>query len=182
MKKLLLLIVASIGVCSTAIGQPRPAERAQLPARPAAVAPAVFNAKYQGGVFGFSEKETGTLKVDELNQRIVFLGKDKKEMFGIPFKSVLMVSPQKTVGTATTGKVVSMIPLPGAGLASLMREKKRYLVVHFDDPDVDAKGVVSFKIDDKAVLTTAIQAVGESAKLTRRGDTYYRPREPKSDI
>ena len=62
MKKLLLLIVLCIGVCSTVIGQPRPAEKAQLPDRPVAAAAAVFNAKYQGGVFGFSEKETGTLK------------------------------------------------------------------------------------------------------------------------
>ena len=32
------------------------------------------------------------------------------------------------------------------------------------------------RVDSKAKLATAIQAVGESAKLTQRGDTYYRPR------
>ena len=182
MIKILLLIGIYICAFSLASGQPRPVERAQLPPAPVTISETSFDAKYQGGVFGFSEKQTGTLRIDQMNQRVVFFGKDQKELFGIPFKSLLMVSPQKTVGTATTGKVVSMIPLPGAGLASLMREKKRYLVIYFDDPDVDAKGVVSFKIDDKAKLATAIQAVGESARLTQRGDTYYRPREDKPGI
>ena len=177
MKRALLTIGLHIAAIAIASGQPRPAERVQLPSVPVTISQTVFEAKYQGGVFGFSEKQTGTLRIDQSNQRVVFFGKDQKEMFGIPFKSVLMVSPQKTVGTATTGRVVSMIPLPGAGLASLIREKKRYLVLHFNDPDVDAKGVVSFKIDDKGKLVTAIQAVGESAGLMRRGDTYYRPRD-----
>jgi hypothetical protein len=164
-----------------AAAQPRPAGKSHQPAAPA-VTQKVFEVKYQGGAFGFNDKQEGTLRIDEPNQRIVFFGKDQKELFGIPFRSLTIVAPQKTVGTPTSGRVVSMIPLPGAGLASLVREKKRYLVLYYNDPDVDANGVVSFKVENKAALEAAIQAVGESARLTKRGDTYYRPRDAKSDI
>jgi hypothetical protein len=181
MKNTLLLMVLCAGFCAVAAAQPRPLEKSNEPAAPA-VTQRVFEVKYQGGVFGFNEKQEGILRIDEANQRVVFFGKDQKELFGIPFNSLLVVSPQKTVGTPTSGKVVSMIPVPGAGLASLIKEKKRYLVLYYNDPDVDAKGVVSFKVDNKTALEAAIQAVGESAKLTRRGDTYYRPRDAKSDI
>lgn len=181
MKKTLLLMVFSIGLGAIAAAQPRPMEKSQKPAAPA-VTQRVFEVKYQGGVFGFNDKQEGTLRIDEANQRVVFFGKDQKELFGIPFQSLTVVAPQKTVGTPTSGRVVSMIPLPGAGLASLIREKKRYLVLYYNDPDVDARGVVSFKVENKSALEAAIRAIGESAKLARRGDTYYRPRDEKSDI
>jgi len=171
---LIMLLLSVIGYA-----QPRPTERSVLPAAPSAILTTVFKAKYQGGLFGFSETDEGTLRIDDENQRVVFFGKDNKEKFGIPFAALLIVSPQKKVSTATTGKVISMIPLPGSGLASLMREKKRYLVLQFNDPDVDVKGIVDFKIDDKELLRQAIQAIGVKAKLTQRGDTYYRPRNVK---
>ncbi|MBC7901506.1 MAG: hypothetical protein H7070_15790 [Saprospiraceae bacterium] len=182
MKKIVLLL--SLAVCFSAIvfAQPRPAEKAQLPAVMSTAESMSITAKYQGGLFGFSEKETGTLKTDDENERLVFFGKDKREKFGIPYKALMIVSPEAAVSTATTGKVLSNIPLPGAGLFSLMKEKKRYLVVRFDDPDVDVKGVVNFKVDDKALLHKMIQTIGVKAKLTQRGDTVYRPRVAKDEI
>ncbi len=76
--------------------------------------------------------------------------------------------------------MISHIPLPGAGLAGLMKEKKRYLVVQFNDEDADVKGVVNFKLDDKALLESVIQTLGTKAKLTQRGDAFYRPRTPRT--
>lgn len=165
-----------------AFAQPRPAEKAQLPAVMKTAEPSFFPAKYQGGLFGFNDKETGTLKLDDINERVVFLGKDKKEKFGIPYKSLLIVYPNATVSTATTGKVMSSIPLPGAGLFGLIREKKQFLVIRFDDPDVDVQGIVNFKVENKEVLQRIIQTIGVKANLTQRGDTVYRPRVPKSEI
>lgn len=182
MKKNVLLL--SLAFCFTAIvfGQPRPAEKSQLPAVMKTSEAMSIAAKYQGGLFGFSEKETGTLKTDDENERLVFYGKDKKEKFGIPYKSLLIVSPEAHVSTATTGKVMSSMPLPGAGVFGLIKEKKRYLVVRFDDPDVDVKGVVNFKVEDKELLQRMIQTIGVKANLTQRGDTVYRPRAVKSEI
>ncbi len=81
------------------------------------------------------------------------------------------------------GKLYRRIPLPGAGLAGLIRSKKSYLVVHFSDPEVDVKGVVSFKLENKDLLGRVINTLGEKAKLTPRGGAFYRTKPvAKSDL
>lgn len=170
---LFLIVIVTTFVVSA---QPRPVEREAKPStvRPA---PPEFEARYEGGLFGFSDKEKGTLKFDDENQRLVFYGKDKAEKFGIPYGSLLVVSPQSTSVTSNTGNVVRNIPLPGAGIAgTFIKEKRRYMVLQFNDPDADARGIVNFKIDNKELLDSAIDSLGKKAKLTQRGDAYYRPR------
>lgn len=161
--------------------QPRPADRSGATVAATSMAPASFSAKYEGGMFGFTDSESGQLKIDDANQRLVF-GKDNKEMFGIPYKSLMVIYPQSRSVRSTAGTVVSHIPLPGAGLASLIRKKNRYLVLQFSDPDADARGVVNFKLSNKDLVEREIRTVGEKAKMTQRGDAYYRPRVPRSDI
>lgn len=182
MKKLVFLSIVALAFAVTAYGQPRPIEKEAKPSN-IKPAPESFAAKYEGGMFGFTDKESGTLQFDEINERIVFLGKDQKEMFGIPFDAILIISPQSNSVTSTTGSVVSMIPLPGAGLGSLIKEKRRYLVVQFNDPDADAKGLVNFKLENKELLDSVIETLAKKANLTQRGDAYYRPKKvPVSDI
>ena len=186
MNRILFIIAALILVSSAAIAQPRPVETstkqpASTPAAPRA--PASFEAKYEGGMFGFTQKEVGTLKFDDENRRLVFFGKDKKEKFHIPYGSVLVIYPQSKSVTSNTGNIVRNIPLPGAILGGLIKEKRRYLVLHFDDPDVEAaKGVINFKLDDKALLDSVIQTLAGKANLTQRGDAYYRKRSIKNEI
>ena len=108
---------------------------------------------------------------------LFFFGKEGKELFSMPYETLLLIYPQSQSVRSTTGTVVSAIPLPGAGLAGLIREKRRYLIVHYNDTDVDAKGIVNFKLDNKELLDSVIQALGEKAKLTQRGDAFYRPRK-----
>jgi hypothetical protein len=145
-------------------------------------APASFEAKYEGGMFGYNQKETGSLKFDDTNTRIVFFGKDEKEKFSVPYNAMLVVYPNSESVTSTTGNVIKYIPLPGAGLASLLKEKRRYLVIQFDDPDVDVRGTISFRVEDKETLDVVVPALGDKAKLTQRGDAYYRPRPAKPTI
>jgi len=166
------------GICAAA--QPRPLESAPKPSdiKPA---PLSFEAKYEGGLFGFADKESGTLKFDDQNERLVFFGKDQKELFGIPYESLLVVSPQSNSVTSTTGNVVRHIPLPGAGLASLIKEKRRYLVLQFNDPDADVRGVVNFKLENKELLDSVVDTLGKKAEMTQRGDSYYRPRQKTTD-
>lgn len=178
--KLLTLIGCLLFLFGTkAVAQPRPLESAakQSMVKPA---PQTFPAKYEGGMFGFPDKESGSLKFDDENKRLVFYGKDGNELFGIPFESLLVVSPQSNSVTSTTGNVVRHIPLPGAGLASLIKEKRRYLVLQFNDPDADVQGVVNFKLENKELLESAVDTLGKKADLTQRGDSYYRPK-PKTD-
>ena len=134
-------------------------------------------------MFGYSQREEGTLKFDDENSRLVFYGKDQKEKFAIPYAAMMVIYPQSKSVRTTTGTVVSAIPLPGAGLAGLMREKRRYLVVQFADPDVErAQGVINFKLDNKELLDSVIHAIAEKAQLTQRGDAYYRPKKAGSTI
>lgn len=139
-------------------------------------APDSFPAKYEGGMLGFDKKEAGTLKLDNANERLVFFGKEGKETFSIPYAALLAIYPQSQSVTSTTGNVVSHIPVPGAGLAGLIKEKRRYLIVQFDDPDVDVKGTANFLIGDKALLDSVLQTLAERAELTQRGDAYFRPK------
>ncbi len=176
MKKAIVFLFFGFAIGAVVNAQPRPVEKES---KPSAVnpAPTEFDARYEGGLFGFSGKEKGTLRFDDENQRLVFFGKDKIEKFGIPYGSLLVLSPQSNSVTSNTGHVVRNIPLPGAGIAgAFIKEKRRYMVLQFNDPDADARGIVNFKIDNKELLDSAIDSLGKKAKLTQRGDAYYRPR------
>lgn len=178
MKKILFLFVLSLFICAASVSaQPRPVDKTSAPqsSTPKTPAPASFPANYEGGMFGYSEKEKGTLRFDDGNERIVFFGKDKKEKFSIPYKAMLVVYPQSNSVQSTTGKVVGVVPYAGI-LGQFIREKRRYLVVNFDDPDVKAQGIVNFKLANKELLDSVIYTLGEKAKLTQRGDAYYRPK------
>jgi hypothetical protein len=143
----LLYICAAVFAFSlNASAQPRPVDKNTTTQNTVAAAPASFEAKYEGGLFGFNEKQKGTLRFDDANERLVFFGKDGKEKFSIPYKAMLVVSPQSRSVRSTTGTVVSHIPLPGAGLAGLIRSKNRYLLVNFSDPDADVRGLGEFQI------------------------------------
>ena len=183
MKKSAFIAITVFALALAAYAQPRPAETGSAAPVKAKPAPAIFAAKYEGGLFGFSKKEEGALKFDDDNERIIFLSKDGKERFGIPYKSLLVVSPQSRSVTSNTGHVVGAIPIIGAGiLGGFIKEKRRYLVLQFNDPDADARGTTSFKLEDKGLLDSVIQTLGEKAKLTQRGDAYYRPRPKTTEI
>ncbi len=180
MKKGLLFLVLGLFAGAFAVSaQPRPVDTTT--SAPVAVkpAPASFEAKYEGGMFGFAKREEGTLKFDDASERLVFFNKEQKEMFAIPYKSMLIVSPQSQSVQSTTGKVVGAVFSNIVG--GFIKEKRRYLVINFDDPDVEAKGTVNFKIDDKELLDSVIAAIARKAELKQRGDAYYRPRSVKPD-
>lgn len=172
------LLAASVGLAA----QVRPAETGGTSNDKKDAAPQSFEAKYEGGMFGYSKKETGTLKFDDVNERIVFHGKDGKEKFSIGFQQISVISPQSRSVTSTTGNVVRNIPLPGSVLGGLIKEKKRYLIVQFADRDADVSGTVSFKLDNLKLLESVIQTLGEKAKMTQRGDAFYRPRSVRNEI
>jgi hypothetical protein len=127
-------------------------------------------------MFGFSKKMDGSLKFDDANFRLVFFDKNNKEQFGIPYKDLIVIYPNTQSVQSTSGKVVQHIPLPGAGIAGIfMKDKRRFMVVNFDDPDMNAKGTINFKFGKEQVLATAIQTLGDKAEMQQRGDAYFRP-------
>ena len=178
MKKVLFFLALSLFVCASFVSaQPRPVDKTQTPTAPVKPAPASFTAKYEGGMFGYSKREEGILKFEDANSRLVFYGKDQKEKFSIPYKAMLVVFPQSKSVQSTTGKVVDYIPYVGL-LGGFIKEKRRYLIINFDDPDVDATGLVNFKLEDRELLDSVIAALGTKAELKPRGDAFYRPKNP----
>jgi hypothetical protein len=174
MKNILFVILGVFALTTFASAQPRLAER---PAQQAANGPTSVEAKYEGGIYGSTGREKGTLKLDDVNKRLVFYRKsDQREMFSIPYDALVVVYPDSKVSTSQTGNVVSRVPLPGAGLAGLLSTRAQYLIVNFDDPDIDTRGTANFKFDDKKKLLAFIDTLGNRAKMKQRGDAFYRPR------
>lgn len=184
MKKILFFLAFGLFAFASAVSaQPRPADTAAPSPAVKKDVPETFDVKYEGGMFGFEKKEEGTLKFDDINERIVFYGKDKKEKFAIPYDSMTMVYTGTKSVRSGAGTAVSAIPLPGAGLAGLLKEKRRYLTIHYSDRDVEASGVANFKVEEDGLRNSVVHALGEKAQLKQRGDAYYRPRpQPKTEL
>jgi len=181
MRKTIFLSLTLFTFSIAAFAQPRPVEKkpeqkTEQKTAPRTPAPSSVTAKYEGGMFGFDKKQEGTLKFDDANERFVFFGKDQKEKFAIPYEAMMMVYTGTKSVRSGTATAVSVIPLPGAGLAGLFREKRRYLVISFSDPNIEARGIANFKLENDRVRESVVHALGEKAKLTQRGDAYYRPK------
>lgn len=176
MRKLLFVTVAVFYLSVLSYAQPRPVDKT---APQATNAPVSYKARYEGGIFGNSGKETGTLKIDEENERVVFYRKDGTEMFTIPFSAMLVVYPDSKEHVSTTGDVLSRVPLPGAAMAGLLQTSSKYLIIRYDDEDVNAEGNANFKFDNKAQLITFINALGTKAKMKQKGDAYYKAKKPQ---
>ncbi len=178
MKNLLFATIALFCFAAIMNAQPRPVDKG--PVQSTKPLPDSFKARYDSGIFGSTGKQKGYFKFDDGNEHVVFYREDGREMFSVPFSSINMIYPDVKEHTSQTGNVISRLPLPGAGLAGLKSTESKYLVINFDDPDVDAKGTANFKFNDKELLLTFIDALGTRAKLKQRGQAYYRPR--KSDF
>lgn len=171
MKNVFFLSLSVLFFSVLAFGQPRPADKTVSPN-----SPDQYQARYEGGIFGSSAKEKGTLKFDDANDRLIFLRTDGREMFSIPYDSLVVVYPDSKDSVPQSGKVLSKVPVPGFGLFDLMNKSTKYANMTFDDPDIDASGTASFRFDEKKDLINFIGKLGEKAKMVQRGDAYYRPK------
>jgi hypothetical protein len=181
-KKLTLLALVLFAFTASAFAQVRPVEK-PTPNATNKAAVSSSKAKYEGGMFGYSRKEEGTLKLDDDNERLVFLGKDGKEKFAIPYEAIVVIYPSERKVQSGTGRAISAVPVLGAGIGgSLLKKKKHYLIIQFDDPDVRAQGAANFLVDTGDLLDAIVYSIGEKAKLTQRGDAYYRPRTTPKPI
>ncbi len=185
MKKLIILLVLGLFFSTTSLfAQIRPAEsnedtkkeeKVKVKPKKTKPAPTSYKVKYQGGLFGFSKKQNGTIKFDDINERLVFFGKDGKEKFSIPYKAMQVIYPSQKKVQAGSGRAVGAVPVPGSGiLGSLIKKRKNYMIIRFDDPDVDAEGTVNFLLDTEELLASAINSLGQKAKMRQRGDAYIR--------
>lgn len=142
-----------------------------------APAPQSVKAKYEGGIFGYNKKQTGTLNFDDESSRLVFRDKTQKEYISIPYKSIAAAYADTKSRRPTAASVLgsaSIYTLP----ALLIRKKYRYLTMQFNDPDTQVAGTTSFKVDNKEILASILEAVARKADLTPRGEAYVRLNKP----
>jgi hypothetical protein len=178
MKRFQILRAAVFAFALAASSQaqrPQPAPPSH-PATPPAAAPASFKAKYEGGFAGYQKKQTGTLNFDDAGARLVFKDKYMREYFSIPYTSLAAIWGDTRAVTSNAARVVGVAPY-GIGLASLLmpKNKHRYLVAQFDDPDTKITGATSFKLENKELLASVLATLAQKAELKPRGDGYVRP-------
>ena len=145
-------------------------------------APQTFKAKYEGGVFGYSQTKMGTLGFDDLNSRLVFRDEKNKEVFSIRYSVITGAFADTQKHTPTGAKVMRNLPIPyGGSLAGwFIKRKYRYLALQFDDPDTHVAGSTSFKLENKEILASVVSAVAEKAGLEARGEVFIR-KKPARD-
>jgi len=156
--------------------KPAPASSSTTTAN--APVPQNVKAKYEGGLFGYNKKQTGTLHFDDESSRLVFRDKEQKEYISIPYKSIAAAYADTKSRRPTAATVIgsaSIYTLP----ALLFKKKYRYLTMQFNDPDTQVNGVTSFKVDNKEMLASILEAVARKAELTPRGEAYVRLNKPK---
>jgi|GEM_PF-2169017 len=177
MRNVILAAACGLLLSALAYAQPRPPEKAETFSHDVQ-----WDARYEGGIFGASNKERGVIKVDDANSRVLFYRKtdgkqDSSEMFSIPYQSLIVLYPDSKEDVPQSGKVISKLPVPGAGLASLMSKSTKYANIQFDDPDLEIKGTASFRFDDPKQLQSFLHSLGPRAKMVQRGDAYYRGKQ-----
>lgn len=136
-------------------------------------APETVNAKYEGGVFGYNKKMDGTLSFDEANQRLVFRNSQKKEILFVPYSAITGAYGDTHSVQPASATVASHIPYVGLP-ASLIKTKVRYLTVQYSDPDSNASGVTSFRLENKDILDSVLNTLAGKAGLTARGEVFVR--------
>lgn len=151
----------------------QPATNAPPPAP--APAPATVKAKYEGGVFGYPNKKTGTLTLDTANNRLLFRDGKQKEMISIPFGSITAASADTHRVQPAAATVASHIPYGFP--AAFIKTKVRYLTVQFNDPDSNVSGITSFRLDNKDILASVLYSLATNAGLTKRGEIYVRKKD-----
>jgi hypothetical protein len=170
-----LLLVAAGGAPAQrtrTVSEPQqPTTTQTQPAVP--LAPQTVKAKYEGGVFGYMKKQTGTLNFDDPSRRLVFRDKQGHEYISIPYDSIVAVYGDTRSRRPTSATVIgsaSIYTLP----ALLIRSKYRYLTMQFSDQDTHVSGVTSFKLDSKQLLESMVATVAHKADMVQRGEAYVR--------
>jgi hypothetical protein len=155
-----------------------PPDGSNFPVAPPVNVPKSVKAKYEGGIFGYNKKQTGTLNFDDESSRLVFRDKAQKEYISIPYQSIAAAYADTQSRRPTAASVLgsaSIYTLP----ALLIRKKYRYLTMQFSDPDTRVSGVTSFKMDNKQILESILAAVAYKAELSPRGEAFVRLNKPK---
>jgi hypothetical protein len=174
----LLLLVMAAAVCAQ---RPRPVDKSEptdaTKATPAP-APQTMEAKYEGGVFGYTKTMEGTLSFDDTNQRLLFR-KNNKDLFFIPYNAVTSAfsdTQKRQPKAATIGQNVPYIGWP----IGFIKTKVRYLTLQYSDPDTRVSGITSFRLANKDLVDSVVFTLANKAGLSPRGEIYVRKKDDEA--
>jgi hypothetical protein len=177
-------IALFVALCaSTALGQrPRTVNDPASSPEPQPASnqgPQAVKAKYEGGVFGYNKKIDGTLSFDDTNNRLLFRDKQQREVLFIPYAAVLSAFADTQAKRPVAATVLSSTVPYGLGLPALLWKKKhRYLTMQYRDPDTNAQGVTSFKMENLETVKAMLDTLTSKAGLIQRGEVFVRRKDP----
>jgi hypothetical protein len=185
-QRLLAALAAAILLAATGaeaqrtstISTPAPANEVKPPVPGVAAnvppAPQTVKVKYEGGVFGYNKKMDGTLTFDDQNRRLVFREKKSgQEKISINYASIASAfadTQSKRPIAADVAARATIFALP----ALLIKKKFRYLTLQYNDPDSNATGITSFKMENKEILASVLNTLAQKAGMTQRGEVFVR--------
>ena len=166
-----------LGALLTGVYAQRPRAMDPQPAAQTAAtkpAPKSVKAKYEGGVFGYRKTMEGMLTLDDANNRLVFKDKKPTKEISIPYEAIVsaFADTQKRQPKAAT--IASAVPLIYSLPAHFIKTKVRYLTLQYNDPDSKVQGITSFKLENRELLESVLQALAERSNMTLRGDIYVK--------
>src|SRR5262245_15072773 len=170
-----------LGALLTGAYAQRPRSADPQPAtKPPAVKPApkTVNAKYEGGVFGYTKTMQGTLTFDDENNRLIFKDKKPPKEISIPYVAITSAFADSKKVQPAAATVASNVPSIYSLPARFIKHKVRYLTLQYSDPDSKISGVTSFKISDSNLLESVLVTLAEKTNMTLRGDVYVK-RKPE---
>lgn len=148
-------------------------------APPPAAPPKIVKAKYMGGFLGYNKKQEGTLNFDERNRRLVFRDKNEREIISLSYDAVIVTFADSKAnrwlgpGASEAARVGGVVTLP----LFLFKKRSEYLSIQFRDPETDAEGVTSFKMDTDELVNSMVHALAQRAGLVQRGEIYVRAKK-----
>jgi hypothetical protein len=151
------------------------ASQPATPIPPPAPAPQTVKAKYEGGVFGYRHKINGTLTFDDVNKRLLFRDEKQKEILFIPYNAVTGAYADTHSVRPAAATIASAVPYGFP--AGFIKTKVRYLTVQYNDPDSNAAGITSFRLENKDLLFSVLNTLANKAALTKRGDVFIKKKE-----
>jgi TonB family protein len=146
-------------------------------------APLTYKAKYEGGVFGYTKAQEGTLGFDDTNDRLVFHNQQGREIISIPYASISQEFADSVSRRPKSATILGSVPSPiGVNPIGWIKTKNPYVTLQFFDPDSHLGGVTSFRVESKEICATIVSTLAEKAGLVQHGEIFIRPSPSRSGM
>lgn len=158
--------------------RPRTMEQEPSANKPvAAPAPKSVQAKYEGGVFGYTKTMEGTLTFDDANNQLLFKDKKSPKEIHIPYGAITSAFADTKKVQPKAASVASAVPVIYSIPAHFIKTKVRYLTLQYSDLDTNISGATSFRLENKELVESVLGTLAQKTGMSQRGDIYVKKRD-----